>query len=69
MAEINFELEERTTKVELPENLIFGRTFTDHVFEMDYDEALGGWHSPTIKKYSNLHNIFINIEIISSYNL
>ena len=55
MAEINFELEERTTKVELPENLIFGRTFTDHVFEMDYDEALGGWHSPTIKKYSNLN--------------
>ncbi len=55
MSEINFDIAERKSKVEIPENLIFGRTFTDHVFEMDYDEALGGWHSPTIKKLSNLN--------------
>ena len=45
---------EKDSKVEMPENLIFGRTFTDHVFEMDYDVNLGGWHSPKIKKVSNI---------------
>lgn len=54
MGQINFDIMERDSKVEIPEKLIFGRTFTDHVFEMDYDEALGGWHSPTIKKRSKL---------------
>lgn len=54
MENINFDIAERDEKVEIPENLIFGRTFTDHVFEMDYDEALGGWHSPTIKKRTKL---------------
>ena len=54
MTEINFEIEERESKVQLPEKLLFGRTFTDHVFEIDYDAALGGWHNPTIKKFSNL---------------
>lgn len=54
MVQINYDIIERDTKVEIPDNLIFGRTFTDHVFEMDYDEALGGWHSPTIKKRTKL---------------
>lgn len=54
MGQINFDIVERESKVEIPEKLIFGRTFTDHVFEMDYDEALGGWHTPTIKKRSKL---------------
>ena len=54
MNEIIIKDVERDRKVELPENLLFGRTFTDHIFEMDYDEALGGWHNPTIKKFSDL---------------
>lgn len=53
MANISLDIMERESKVELPENLIFGRTFTDHLFEMDYDEALGGWHNARITKYSN----------------
>ncbi|MCF8261456.1 MAG: branched-chain amino acid aminotransferase [Melioribacteraceae bacterium] len=55
MSNINFETIERTDQVHLPENLVFGRNFSDHVFEMDYDEALGGWHNATIKKYQNLN--------------
>lgn len=54
MGNISYDLIERDEKVDMPEKLIFGRTFTDHVFEMDYDKALGGWHSPTIKKRSKL---------------
>jgi len=53
MSNIIFEDVEQKSKVELPENLIFGRNFTDHMFEMDYDPALG-WHNPTIKKFSDL---------------
>ena len=51
--EINFQLVERDSKVQLPENLVFGRNFTDHIFEMDYNEDLGGWINPTIKKFEN----------------
>lgn len=54
MENIVIEKSERKTKIELPENLIFGRNFTDHVFELTYDESLGGWHSPTIKKLGNM---------------
>jgi branched-chain amino acid aminotransferase len=54
MGNISFDIMERESKVEIPEKLIFGRTFTDHVFEMDYDSALGGWHSPTIKERTKL---------------
>ena len=54
MSTINIETIERHEKVEIPEKLIFGRTFTDHVFELDYDSALGGWHNPIIKKISNI---------------
>ena len=34
-----------------PESLGFGRIFTDHMFIMDYDEELGGWHDPRIIPY------------------
>ncbi|MGN7386689.1 branched-chain amino acid aminotransferase [Sporosarcina sp. SAFN-015] len=34
-----------------PENLIFGRTFTDHMFVADYDEGKG-WHSHRIIPYT-----------------
>ncbi len=51
---ITYEIKDEKRKVELPENLVFGRIFTPHIFEMDYDEALGGWHSPRIKEFENL---------------
>ncbi|MFA3782588.1 branched-chain amino acid aminotransferase [Melioribacteraceae bacterium 4301-Me] len=54
MIDIHYETAEKESKVVLPEKLVFGRTFTDHIFEMDYDSALGGWHNPTIKKIHNL---------------
>ncbi len=53
MADIAYEQVTKDTKVEIPENLVFGRTFTNHVFEMDYDTALGGWHNPKIKKHTD----------------
>ncbi len=55
MSELLYDLTESETKVEIPENLIFGRTFSTHVFEMDYDSAKGGWYNPTIKKLSDLN--------------
>ncbi len=54
MQDIIIEINEEVKKVELPENLVFGRMFTPHMFEMDYDEALGGWHNPRIKKFEDL---------------
>lgn len=53
MKDLTIELEARKTKVVLPDELIFGRTFTDHCFEMDYNRV-DGWHNATIKKYSPL---------------
>lgn len=34
-------------------NLVFGRTFTDHMFVMDYSEE-NGWHNPQIVPYGNI---------------
>ena len=33
--------------------LVFGTIFTDHMFEMDYDEGKG-WHDPRVVPYHNL---------------
>ena len=33
-----------------PDTLVFGKTFTDHMFIMDYT-AGQGWHDPVIKPY------------------
>lgn len=44
---------ERTSKVELPKDLVFGSIFSDHVFEMDYSPSKG-WHNAEIKKLENL---------------
>ncbi|PID60328.1 MAG: branched chain amino acid aminotransferase [Ignavibacteriae bacterium] len=52
MEKINFLGVEKNQKVNLPENLVFGKNFTTHYFEMDY-ESSKGWHNPTIKKFSN----------------
>ncbi|KAF0142196.1 MAG: branched-chain amino acid aminotransferase [Stygiobacter sp.] len=44
----------KSVKVKLPENLVFGKIFSEHVFEMDFDSAKGGWQTPAIKKLDNL---------------
>ncbi|MCF8268139.1 MAG: branched-chain amino acid aminotransferase [Ignavibacteriales bacterium] len=51
MISIDYQIVKRESKVELPEKLLFGRMFSDHMFEMDYDEAKGGWYKAAIKKY------------------
>lgn len=43
----------RTEPINLPENLVFGRLFTDHIFQMDYSPE-NGWHNAEIKKYENV---------------
>lgn len=47
---------EKTTspKAKTPnEELVFGRTFTDHMLEIDWDTT-NGWHAPRIIPYQNL---------------
>ena len=53
MEKIKYELAERENGIKLPENLGFGRVFTNHVFEMDYNPEKG-WHNPVIKPLKNL---------------
>ncbi len=52
MSEIIFSDVKQKTDVKMPENLVFGKTFTDHIFEMDYN-PIDGWNNPTIKKYED----------------
>ncbi|MEW6194453.1 MAG: branched-chain amino acid aminotransferase [Bacteroidota bacterium] len=54
MNELNIETLEKKSKVNLPDNLVFGKIFTDHILEMDYDSASGGWQKPKIKRLDNL---------------
>jgi branched-chain amino acid aminotransferase len=55
MKEIKIIDSEKKKEVKLPENLVFGKTFTEHIFEMDFDRNKGGWQTPTIKRYENLN--------------
>ncbi len=48
MEKINYKLKEKKEKIKIPENLGFGKIFTDHMFVMDYDEKKG-WHNPVIQ--------------------
>ncbi len=50
--DLKIEPVKRTSPVELPEKLVFGRLFTDHIFEMDYDTEKGGWYDAKIRKFS-----------------
>jgi len=34
------------------EKLVFGRSFSDHMLEIDWDEK-SGWHNPVIKPYGD----------------
>jgi branched-chain amino acid aminotransferase len=53
MEPIQFNIKERTSRVFLPESLGFGKIFTDHMFEMEYNDKRG-WHNPTIKPVEDL---------------
>jgi len=53
METIQYNIKERTSKVVLPESLGFGKIFTDHMFEMDYNEK-NGWHNPSIRPVEDL---------------
>ena len=47
----------RTTepKTRLPNNqLLFGKTFSDHMLEIEYDAEKGGWGKPVISPYHRL---------------
>ncbi len=54
MKEIILNVSEESKNVSLPEELVFGRNFAPHVFEIDYSEEDGGWLNPTIKEFENL---------------
>ncbi len=51
---MNTETLEKKKKVVIPDELPFGRYFSDHVFEMDYIASKGGWQEPKIKDLENL---------------
>ncbi|MDR3625866.1 MAG: branched-chain amino acid aminotransferase [Ignavibacteriaceae bacterium] len=53
MEKIKYNLVKRDKPVVLPEELGFGKIFTDHVFEMDYSAGIG-WHNPVIKKLEDI---------------
>jgi branched-chain amino acid aminotransferase len=53
MDKIMYNLKGNRNKIALPANLGFGQFFTDHIFEMDYNQEKG-WHNPTIKVLENL---------------
>jgi branched-chain amino acid aminotransferase len=53
MEKINYKLKKKTSEVKMPENLGFGKVFTDHMFVMDYNENKG-WHNPVIQPVENL---------------
>ncbi len=53
MGKIKYDLVSRTSPVELPENLIFGRNFSDHMLIADYNPS-EGWHNVTITKVKDL---------------
>ena len=55
MSKLIFDLSDSDGKDEMPEELIFGRTFTTHLLEMEYIESEGGWQDAKIKKHSDLN--------------
>ncbi|PJA98061.1 MAG: branched chain amino acid aminotransferase [Ignavibacteriales bacterium CG_4_9_14_3_um_filter_30_11] len=53
MEKLQYDIKKRTSKIELPTELGFGKLFTDHIFEMEYNPEKG-WHNPIIKHVENL---------------
>ncbi len=54
MSKLIFQNETSTDATQIPDELVFGKTFTEHVLEMDYDSAKGGWQDAVIKKHSDI---------------
>ncbi len=54
MSKIVFETDRSDESHRIPENLVFGRTFTTHMLEMNYSASKGGWQDAVIKKQSNI---------------
>ncbi len=52
---MKIEIFESKGKVEIPDNLPFGKYYTNHIFEIDYIESQGGWQKPVIKKFGDLN--------------
>lgn len=44
----------RRAKPQDESKLVFGKTFSDHMFAMDYQSAQGGWLNPRVVPYQNL---------------
>ncbi len=55
MNTLSYKLESVDKKINIPENLVFGRTFSTHIFEMDYIAEEGGWINPAIKKFDDIN--------------
>lgn len=53
MQNVSYKIKKRESKVVIPKNPGFGQHFTDHVFEMDYNEK-EGWHNCSIKPLDTL---------------
>ena len=53
MADIKLELTKNPKPIPDPDTLVFGKTFSDHMFLMNYD-AGQGWHDPRIVPYGPL---------------
>jgi len=54
MSKLIFKNDSDNEKNQIPEELIFGQTFTTHVLEMDYDSEKGGWQDAVIKKHEDI---------------
>ena len=53
MEPITFQLNETKSNISFPDDLGFGKIFTNHIFMMDYNEGKG-WHNPIIKPLEDL---------------
>ena len=53
MEPIVYQIEKTKNNISLPDELGFGKIFTEHIFTMDYHEDMG-WHNPVIKQLENL---------------
>ncbi len=53
LEKIKFELSSKRVQPILPQELGFGKYFTEHIFEMDYNSEKG-WHNPAIRPLTEL---------------
>jgi branched-chain amino acid aminotransferase len=54
MSKLIFDIENSNGENQVPEEFVFGKTFTTHVLEMNYDASNGGWQDAIIKKHENI---------------